>query len=1004
MLASVERIAKAESSLESRPESMEMYLEDQRSQLEAERQQLRASQRQLEADTAAGQAQLQEARSQLAADRAALMQLASTLMQSVEDARGSAEHYQAMLAPSSSLLAAEKPDVPDSQSPNHLGAFGSPHCLGSLPLEAGNELGQGTSAAGPQHASQERHAAEQASAPPQSSDAPFKKAGTAGSSHACHALRTAQQAAPSAQLANAPFTLQEGLLDEPSPMLHDPSEELPAAQQAATSGPSRPPPVNGAQTSEPVMQGPRAWWHNGFGNRAAAQVPTSSPDADIEPNFGPPCDARDGSSCLETSQALQRAGKGCAPSRANGDSQEPAPEQAWLPASSGMPPISTLLQPPQLDRLPSIGALLAPPSTQCPPLAAHMAQGAAQAGDWSKNAGGHLGNHTDGGVAASGQAGAASGSAPRAPASSSSHVAEWLAETVASAAELRIAPKDPKQPQKSKRKPFAADTGPTTRGDPGSRPNGVRAAGGQMEVQQVKKKKKRKKSAADEATRLKQKEAALAVLNRGPPSARQSRPAAAQPLLDEPFDPADYSGDDAAFETRKRKLEKGQRKPKPSMGSGCAAFPGSAPAWSSQARSQQPGPWQAGNHNPRAWVQNGQAHWESSPQHDNLAHQSTREGVRMHLEDGWSVRGSSPTWQPAKRGPEDAWQDSGSSPTKKTPKPGVFQRRLPIRPKRPGLGHEDLDAAVASLTTLPDEAIPALPPSAERQEQSARAQAAAIAALKNDAPALLEEMRQQNMLTALQLLQPDAATASDAPNANSTSASAKSLYNRMHDILDKVCEAQVGWSNPARRSMLGEAAAGPASDGETGPSMSTAAARYCLDSLRILLDCTRAFEGANSWGWSREIQAFVFIFEGANRIAVEKPEYGFATYFFEIENGLSIAAQVCRLLAVLSVKGVTRGHLNGDNSSLSISERLSAEDTTVLHACGWDPAEGIKRLLNFSDERVRHDTKADSTSSLGRDYRSRILSLLQAGRLQGRFERRPNPVPQSNHAPPQSAP
>ena len=84
----------------------------------------------------------------------------------------------------------------------------------------------------------------------------------------------------------------------------------------------------------------------------------------------------------------------------------------------------------------------------------------------------------------------------------------------------------------------------------GSRPNGVRAAGGQMEVQQVKKKKKRKKSAADEATRLKQKEAALAVLNRGFPSARQSRPAAAQPLLDEPFDPADYSGDDAAFETR----------------------------------------------------------------------------------------------------------------------------------------------------------------------------------------------------------------------------------------------------------------------------------------------------------------------------------------------------------------------------------------------------------------------------------------------------------------------
>lgn len=58
--------------------------------------------------------------------------------------------------------------------------------------------------------------------------------------------------------------------------------------------------------------------------------------------------------------------------------------------------------------------------------------------------------------------------------------------------------------------------------------------------------------------------------------------------------------------------------------------------------------------------------------------------------------------------------------------------------------------------------------------------------------------------------------------------------------------------------------------------------------------------------------------------------------------------QVCRLLAVLSVKGVTRGHLIGDRSSLSMADKLSSEDAAVLEACGWDPAEGIKRLLNFS--------------------------------------------------------
>ena len=58
--------------------------------------------------------------------------------------------------------------------------------------------------------------------------------------------------------------------------------------------------------------------------------------------------------------------------------------------------------------------------------------------------------------------------------------------------------------------------------------------------------------------------------------------------------------------------------------------------------------------------------------------------------------------------------------------------------------------------------------------------------------------------------------------------------------------------------------------------------------------------------------------------------------------------QVHRLLAVLSVKGVTRGHLIGDKSSLDMTGQLSDEDTAVLEACGWNPDEGIKRLLNFS--------------------------------------------------------
>ena len=38
----------------------------------------------------------------------------------------------------------------------------------------------------------------------------------------------------------------------------------------------------------------------------------------------------------------------------------------------------------------------------------------------------------------------------------------------------------------------------------------------------------------------------------------------------------------------------------------------------------------------------------------------------------------------------------------------------------------------------------------------------------------------------------------------------------------------------------------------------------------------------------------MFVFEAANRIVVEKPEYSHATYFFELEQPLPVHAQVGR--------------------------------------------------------------------------------------------------------------
>ena len=42
----------------------------------------------------------------------------------------------------------------------------------------------------------------------------------------------------------------------------------------------------------------------------------------------------------------------------------------------------------------------------------------------------------------------------------------------------------------------------------------------------------------------------------------------------------------------------------------------------------------------------------------------------------------------------------------------------------------------------------------------------------------------------------------------------------------------------------------------------------------------------------RELDAFLFVFETANRIVVEEPKFNHATYFFEIEEPLPTSCQV----------------------------------------------------------------------------------------------------------------
>ncbi len=80
---------------------------------------------------------------------------------------------------------------------------------------------------------------------------------------------------------------------------------------------------------------------------------------------------------------------------------------------------------------------------------------------------------------------------------------------------------------------------------------------------------------------------------------------------------------------------------------------------------------------------------------------------------------------------------------------------------------------------------------------------------------------------------------------------------------------------------------------------------------------------------------------------------------------------------MLSVKGVTRGHLLGDKSSLDMTAKLSDEDAATLEACGWNPEEGIKRLLNFSGD--SHQLCTRQSQSMPMRCRIRSLHDMLAG-------------------------
>ncbi|KAI9161256.1 hypothetical protein LWI28_015771 [Acer negundo] len=152
---------------------------------------------------------------------------------------------------------------------------------------------------------------------------------------------------------------------------------------------------------------------------------------------------------------------------------------------------------------------------------------------------------------------------------------------------------------------------------------------------------------------------------------------------------------------------------------------------------------------------------------------------------------------------------------------------------------------------------------------------------------------------------------------------------------------------------------------------------YCLACLFSLVEQARYLQFRNwpvEWGWCRDLQSFIFVFKRHNRIVLERPEYGYATYFFELVDSLSTEWQVKRLVTAMKLTSFGRVNLI-ENKTLSVGEDLSEGEAKVLMDFGWLPNTGLGTMLNYHD-RVYHDRKNEKDIS---EWRSKIGKLLVDG-------------------------
>ncbi|XP_044467479.1 uncharacterized protein LOC123197308 [Mangifera indica] len=152
---------------------------------------------------------------------------------------------------------------------------------------------------------------------------------------------------------------------------------------------------------------------------------------------------------------------------------------------------------------------------------------------------------------------------------------------------------------------------------------------------------------------------------------------------------------------------------------------------------------------------------------------------------------------------------------------------------------------------------------------------------------------------------------------------------------------------------------------------------YCLGCLFSLVEQTRYLQFRKwpvEWGWCRDLQSFIFVFKRHNRLVLERPEYGYATYFFELVDSLPIDWQIKRLVTAMKLTSCGRVNLI-ENKALLVGKDLTEGEAKVLMGFGWIPNTGLGTMLNYRD-RVFHDRKNEKETS---EWRSKIGKLLVDG-------------------------